>query len=47
MHINDTEEEGMLFEIPNKSLIEADLKESILKSWIDRELEVIRAVSNL
>ncbi|CDW75637.1 UNKNOWN [Stylonychia lemnae] len=47
MEINDTEEEGMLFEIPDKSLIESDAKEHVLKSLKDRELEVIRAVSNL
>lgn len=42
MNINDTEEEGLLFEIPDKSLIEAHHKEEILKSWVSRELELIK-----
>ena len=31
MLINDTEEEGLLFDIPDKSNIEADMKENVLK----------------
>jgi len=31
MVINDSEEDGIFFEIPNKTFIEADFKESILK----------------
>lgn len=31
MKINDTEEEGLLFEIPEKQNVEADGKEALLK----------------
>lgn len=46
MEINDTEEEGILFEIPDKTHIEADHKENILKSWINRELELIKEATS-
>lgn len=44
MSINDTEEEGLLFEIPDKSNVEADAKESLLKEWIPREIELIKEI---
>lgn len=44
MEINDTEEEGLLFEITDMSEVEADMKEQVLKSFIEREREVIREV---
>lgn len=48
MAINDTEEEGLLFEIPDKSLVEAYHKENILKTWVPRELELIKeATANM
>lgn len=34
MLINDTEEEGLLFEIPDKSMVAADAKEAVMKAWI-------------
>eukprot|EP00347_Sterkiella_histriomuscorum_P023381 403334851 len=46
MEINDTEEEGLLFEVPDKTLIEAHHKEHVLNSWKDRELELIREATN-
>jgi hypothetical protein len=45
MLINDTEEEGLLFEIPDKSNVEADAKEALMKSWIDKEVALIKQVS--
>ena len=45
MLINDTEEEGLLFDIPDKSNIEADSKEAVFKSWIDQEKAVIMEIS--
>lgn len=45
MEVNDTEEEGLLFEIPDKSLIEAHHKENMLKAWIPRELELIKELN--
>ena len=45
MLINDTEEEGLLFEIPDKSNVEADAKEALMKSWIDKEVTLIKQVS--
>jgi len=45
MLINDTEEEGVLFEIPVKDNVEADGKEALLKSWIQREVELIKEIS--
>jgi hypothetical protein len=45
MLINDTEEEGLLFEIPDKDNIGADAKEAVLKSWLARELEVIKQLA--
>ena len=44
MQINDTEEEGLLFEIPDKSHVEADGKEALLKEWIPREMALINRV---
>ena len=41
MKINDTEEEGLLFEIPDKQNVEADGKEALLKGWIAREMAII------
>jgi hypothetical protein len=41
MKINDTEEEGLLFEIPDKQNVEADGKEALLKEWIPREMALI------
>lgn len=38
MLINDTEEEGLLFEIPDKDMVEADAKESVLREWKDKEI---------
>ena len=40
--INDTEEEGLLFEIPDKSNIEADAKEEALGTWLEREKDIIK-----
>ena len=40
--INDTEEEGLLFEIPDKSNIEADAKEEALRTWLEREKAIIK-----
>ena len=45
MLINDTEEEGLLFEIPDKSNVEADAKEALMKSWIEKEVALIKQVS--
>ena len=45
MLINDTEEEGLLFEIPDKSKVENAAKEEVLKSWIQREVELIREIA--
>ena len=45
MTINDTEEEGLLFEVPDQVNIEADCKEALLKSWIPREIELIKEIS--
>jgi hypothetical protein len=45
MVINDTEEEGLLFDIPDKSKVEADAKEKIMKTWIEREIAVIKEVA--
>ena len=45
MLINDTEEEGLLFDIPDKSNIEADSKEAVFKSWIDQEKAIIMEIS--
>lgn len=45
MEINDTEEEGLLFEIPDKTKIEAEGKETIIKSWIEVEKAVIREIA--
>ena len=44
MLINDTEEEGLLFEIPDKKQVEADGKEAVLKGWIQKEMEIINQV---
>jgi len=44
MKINETEEEGLLFEIPDKTNVEADGKETLLKDWIPRELALINQV---
>ena len=44
MKINDTEEEGLLFEIPDKTNVEADGKEALLKQWIPREMALINKV---
>jgi hypothetical protein len=44
MKINDTEEEGLLFEIPDKTKVEADGKEALLKEWIDKEMAIINQV---
>ena len=41
MKINDTEEEGLLFDIPDKQNVEADGKEALLKEWIPREMALI------
>lgn len=38
MLINDTEEEGLLFEIPDKDMVEADAKEGVLREWKDKEI---------
>ncbi len=45
MLINDTEEEWLLFEIPDKSHVEDDAKEALMKSWIDKEVALIKQVS--
>ena len=45
MEVNDTEEEGLLFEIPDKSNVEADCKEKLLKQWIPREIELIKEIA--
>ena len=45
MLLNDTEEEGMLFEIPDRSNVEDDAKENVLKAWISREREVIKDIA--
>ena len=45
MEINDTEEEGLLFEIPDKTKVEAEGKEAIVKSWIEVEKAVIREIA--
>ena len=44
MKINDTEEEGLLFEIPEKKNVEADGKEALLKEWIPKEMALINQV---
>jgi hypothetical protein len=41
MKINDTEEEGLLFEIPDKTYVEADGKEALFKEWVPREMAII------
>lgn len=43
--INDTEEEGLLFEIPDKTNIEADAKEEVLKSWKDQEISLLKQLT--
>jgi len=45
MQINDTEEEGLLFEIPDKSKVEADSKEAVIKGWIEAEKAIIREIA--
>ena len=45
MLINDTEEEGLLFEIPDKSNIEADTKEKVIKAWIQQEIALIKQLA--
>ena len=45
MLINDTEEEGLLFEIPDKSNIEADAKEKVIKAWIQQEIALIKQLA--
>lgn len=42
MVLNDTAEEEIFFEIPDRKLVEADAKERLLKSWKDREIELLR-----
>ena len=44
MEINDTEEEGLLFEIPDKDLVQADAKEAVLKASIQTEVALIKQV---
>ena len=44
MEINDTEEEGLLFEIPDKDLVQADAKEAVLKAFIQTEVALIKQV---
>ena len=45
MLINDSEEEGLLFEIPDRTHVEADAKEALLKTWIEKEVALIKQVS--
>ena len=45
MLINDSEEEGLLFEIPDRTLVEADAKEALLKTWIEKEVALIKQVT--
>lgn len=45
MEINDTEEEGLLFELPNKDLVLADAKEAVMTRWEEQEKLVIREVA--
>ena len=44
MLLNDTEEEGLLFDVPDKSNIEADSKEEVLKRGIQREKEILQEI---
>jgi hypothetical protein len=44
MDINSNEEEGLLFEITDKSKVECDAKERILSAFVDRERELIREI---
>lgn len=44
MHINDEEEEALFFEITDRSLIESDAKERLLKSFVEREQAVIKEI---
>jgi hypothetical protein len=44
MKINDTEEEGLLFEIPEKTNVEADGKEALFKEWIPKEMALINKI---
>ena len=44
MVISDSEEEGLLFEIPDKRNVESDAKEKLLKEWIPREIDLIKEI---
>jgi hypothetical protein len=44
MKINETEEEGLLFEISEKTNVEADGKEALFKEWIPKEMALINKV---
>lgn len=46
MLINDTEEEGLLFDIPDKSNIEADAKEAVLKGWVKQEIALLKQIAS-
>ena len=43
--INDTEEERLLFEIHDKSNVEADNKDALMKTWIEKEIALITQVN--
>lgn len=42
MEVNEKEEDGLLFEVPDRKLVEANCKERLIKTWIYREKELIK-----
>lgn len=44
MGINDSEEEGLLFEITDRASVESDSKERVLKGYVERERAIIREI---